>query len=312
MLVLFLVSLASFASGPQTEARALALVPGTRVRLAAPPGHVQGAGFHGYSWPETGASLIVIEMPGPYAEVKKGFDKKGLESGGMKLIERKETKICGRAGVLVFAAQDSQGKAYRKWVAVSGDQQRSVLLNAVFPADQEKALSATFEAVLLGAEWDPKLEIDPFEVLPWTVEAPEGLRFAGNVGTAFAFTDDGELVQKGRPGSPRLTISPSIGVASVEDARGFAEKRVRELPGLDKIEIARSEPFEAGSLRGWEIVGKARDPKLKGDVCTHQILLVGAEEYFLFVGQVRAEDGDQWVPRFRASAKSWQRKPDAR
>ena len=76
----------------------LVLVPGTRVRLAPPAGHQPGRGFLGYQWPETSASLIVIEMPGPYAEASTGFEEKRLAKAGMKLVESSEAKISGRDG----------------------------------------------------------------------------------------------------------------------------------------------------------------------------------------------------------------------
>ena len=288
-----------------------ALVPGTRVKLVAPPGHEAGRGFLGYSWPETGASLIVLEMPGPYAETAKGFDKAGLERGGMKLLERKETKVCGRDGLLVYVSQDANGQPYRKWVALCGDEKRSVMLNAVFPADREGELSHAFRAVLLEAEWDPALAVDPFAILPWTIAAPEGLRFAGSVGQTLMYTPSGELSrEKGRAAEPILIVSPSMGATTVKDARAFAEQRVRQLPGIQKVEILRSEPFEAGGRAGWELTVKARNAQAGIDLCVHQVLLVGPDEYWLAVGTVGFEKCDEWTPRFRASARSWKLKAE--
>ena len=285
------------------------LVPGTRVRLAPPPGHEPGRGFLGYFWPEKSASLIVLEMPGAYAETAKGFDKAGLERGGMKLIERKETKVCGLDGLLVYASQDANGEPYRKWVALCGNDKRTVLLNAVFPAGNEAELSPVFRAVLLSAEWDPTLEVDPFAILPWTMTTPEGLRFGGSVGQTLIYTQSGELSrEKGRGAEPVMIVSPSMGKVDVGDARAFAEKRVRQLPGFQKLEILRSEAFAAGGRTGWELTAKARHAQDQIDVSVYQVLLVGQDEYWLAVGTVGFEKGEEWVPRFRASAKSWQPK----
>ncbi len=288
-----------------------ALVPGTRVRLAAPPGHEPGRGFLGYFWPEKRASLIVLEMPGPYAEAAQGFDKAGLERSGMKLIERKETKVCGRDGLLVYASQDANGQPYRKWVALCGDEKRSVLLNAVYPAEHESELSQTFRAVLLAAEWDPTLEVDPFAILPWTIATPEGLRFGGSVGQTLMYTQSGELSrEKGRGAEPVMIVSPSMGEAQVKDARAFAEQRVRQLPGLQKVEVLHSAPFEAGGRTGWELTVKARHAQDRIDVCAFQVLLVGPDEYWLAVGTVGFDKCEEWVPRFRASAMSWKLKAE--
>jgi hypothetical protein len=285
------------------------LVPGTRVKLAPPAGHAPGRGFLGYQWPESGASLIVVEVPGPYAEVAEGFgDEKKLAKNGMKLIEASDVKVGGREGRLIHLRQKSQGILFRKWLAVFGDEKRTVMLNAVFPDDLEGDLPAALKAALLGAEWDPSLEVDPFAPLPWTLARPEGLSFAGNLGTALLYTEDGEVAQKVNPTSARLTISPSMGEVDVGDARTFAEKRIQKLPLFRNLEIESSSAFEAGGRKGWEIVAKARHGKEPVELLIHQVLLVGEGEYHLIVAQCARDQRDTWLPRFRACASTWKLK----
>lgn len=285
------------------------LVPGTRVKLVAPAGHEPGRGFLGYSWPENGASLIVMEMPGPYAETVKGMDEKGLARGGMTLIEGVDAKVCGRDGRLLFVSQSSQGIDFKKWLALCGDEKRTLLLVAVFPKELESELSASFKSVLLGAEWDPTLEVDPFAVLPWSTARPEGLRFAGNMGTAYLYTEDGEVVQKAKPASARVVISPSAGEARIDDLRVFTEKRARALPYVGKqLEIVSSSAFDVGGRRGWELVGKSKHEKEALDLLVHVVILASEDEYVMFGNQSAFETRDTWLPRFRACAKSWKLK----
>lgn len=284
------------------------LVPGTRVRLAPPSGHEAGRGFLGYQWPESATSLMVLEMPGPYLEVAKGFDAKGLAKGGMQLVEASDAKIGGRDARLVLVTQESQGTRFKKWIAIFGDAKRTVMLNAIFPEELEGELPAALKAAVLAAEWDPTLEVDPFAPLPWTLTRPEGLLFAGNMGTALLYTEDGEVVQKEKPAAARLMISPSMGEVDVGDPRAFAEKRIRQLPFGKSLEIESSTAFEAGGRKGWEIVAKARHDKAPVDLLVHQVLLVGEGEYHLFVSQCGREQRDAWLPRFRACAASWKLK----
>lgn len=285
------------------------LVPGTRVKLLAPAGHEPGRGFLGYSWPENGASLIVMEMPGPYAETAKGMDEKGLARGGMKLIEGADAKLCGRDGRLLFVSQGSQGIDFRKWLALCGDEKRTLLLVAVFPAELESELSASFKSALLGAEWDLALEIDPFAVLPWSTARPEGLRFAGNLGTSLLYTEDGEIVQKDKPASARVAISPSAGEVRIDDLRKFTENRARQLPYVGKqLEFESSTAFDVGGRRGWELVGKAKHEKEALDLLVHVVILAAQDEYVMFANQTTLEKRDVWLPRFRACAKSWKLK----
>ncbi len=285
------------------------LVPGTRVRLAPPGGHQPGRGFLGYQWPELGASLIVIEMPGAFAEVSAGFTEKGLAKGGMKLLESHDVKVDGRDARLVLVSQPSQGLIFRKWIAVFGEGGRSVILNGMFPEELDAELSATMKAALLGARWDPTLEVDPFAPLPWTLVRPEGLKFAGNMGTALSFTEDGAMVQKDQPGSARFTASPSMGEVDVGDPRTFAEKRARSLPRGKELAFESSAALDHAAGKGWEIVARLRDEKAELDLLVHQVLLVREGEYFLFVGQCTQAERDRWLPRFRASIASWKARP---
>lgn len=293
------------APAPKT---ARVLVPGTRIRLEPPAGHEPGRGFLGYQWSESAASLIVVEMPGAYAEVARGFDAKAIEKGGMKLVSATDAKISGRDARLVHTTQESQGIRFEKWIAIYGDDKRSVLLNAVYPEELAGTFSAPMKAALLGSEWDPDLEVDPFAPLPWTIAKPEGLRFAGNMGTTLAYTEDGEFVQKGKGGAARILVSPSMGEVQVGDARAFAEKRLAQLPLGKNAAIESSTAFEAGGRTGWEIVAKARDEKEAVDLLVHQVLLVGEGEYHLFVSQCGLDRRETWLPRFRACASSWKLK----
>lgn len=291
---------------------ARALVPGTRVTLTPPADHEPGRGFLGYQWPEFATSLIVIEMPGPFAEVARGMDEAGLAKGGMKLIEASDTKIAERDARLLFVSQTMQGTSYRKWIAVFGDEKRTVLLNAVFPEEIEAEMSTSMKAALLGAEWNPKLVIDPFAPLPWTLEHPEGLRFAGNLGTSLVFTQDGEFVQKDKPGSARFSVSPSMGSAKIADPRKFAESRARALPSGREFVFESSVAHERGNQKGWEILAKWRDKGAELDILVHQIILIREDEYFIFVGQCLESERELWIGRFRAAVSSWRPRVDAR
>jgi hypothetical protein len=182
-------------------------------------------------------------------------------------------------------------------------------MSAVFPSVLDAQCSAPLKAALLGAEWDTKLEIAPYVVLPWTIAKPEGLRFAGNLGTNLLYTEDGEFVQKDKPASARFVVGPSIGKVQTGEPRRMAETRLRQLPQIgEKLEIESSTAFDVAGRSGWEIVAKARDTKNALDVSVHLVLLVGESEYMLFTGQCAHASRDTWLPRWRACAKSWKPK----
>lgn len=284
-------------------------MPGTRVSLAPPAGHAPGSGFFGYQWADSGVSLIVAELRAPSAEMGAGFDAENLAKQGMTLLEATDAKFGQHKGRLVHATQRANGVLYEKWLAVFGDEKRTVLITLNLPDALDDERAAQFKAAVQGAVWDPTLQVDPFALLPWTIARPQGLEFATNIGPTLLFTEDGEPVQKDKPASARLIVGPSAGEAKVADARKFAESRIRKLPGMADLELESSVEFAVGGRTGWELVARATDRDSGQELLLHQVLLVGQSDYVLFVGQCAREQRDTWLPRFQACAASWKLKP---
>lgn len=285
------------------------VVPGTRVSLTPPAGHAPGSGFFGYQWADSGVSLIVAELRAPSAEMVAGFDAENLAKQGMTLLEAVDAKFGQHKGKLVHATQRANGVLYEKWLAVFGDEKRTVLITLNLPDALDDELAAKFKAAVQGAVWDPTLQVDPFALLPWTIARPQGLEFATNIGPTLLFTEDGEPVQKDKPASARLIVGPSAGEAKIADARAFAESRARKLPGMADLEFESSVEFAAGGRTGWELVARATDRDSGQELLIHQVLLVGKSDYVLFVGQCAREQRETWLPRLRACAASWKLKP---
>lgn len=67
-----LLTTVSFSQAQETPPQGT-LVVGTRVSLAPPVEFIPSAQFPGYQQESTGASIMVTEIPGPFAEVSAGF-----------------------------------------------------------------------------------------------------------------------------------------------------------------------------------------------------------------------------------------------
>lgn len=282
------------------------LVPGTRVRIAPPPGHAAALGHLGFTWPDSGSSLALTELPTPYAESLKSFTAEILAKRGMTVISESEVKIDGRDAKLVYVSHKQRDIPTRKWLAATGNEKRTLLFTAAFAEPMESKQSEAFKAAILGALWDPSLEIDPFALLAWKIETPKGLRYAANLVTSLLFTEDGEGVSKEAPGKAALTITPAAGSAKAAELQAFAEARARALPGVGKtLAIETSRSFTHGLRQGWEIVGKARDEGDTTDLAVHVIVLAGEADAFTFAGTVGAPRADEWLDAWRACAQSW-------
>jgi hypothetical protein len=76
-LAALLVPASTLLASAHQEARHV-VVRGTQVLLAPPTGFAPARRYSGFGSNETGASILVIELPGPYAEVAKGMTEQRL------------------------------------------------------------------------------------------------------------------------------------------------------------------------------------------------------------------------------------------
>jgi hypothetical protein len=63
-------------------------VPGTKCSLIPPSGFVAITNFSGFQSSETGASIMINELPAPYQQLVDGFTAEALKTHGMILISK--------------------------------------------------------------------------------------------------------------------------------------------------------------------------------------------------------------------------------
>jgi hypothetical protein len=120
----------------------LTKVPGTTVELAPPEGFQPSKFFPGFEQQQTGATILVTEMPIPKAEnaIAQLSSAQALKTRGMDLIESKDMTIDGKPAKLLLVAQSAQGIQFLKWIVVMGVGDRALLATASFPEDQAPSL----------------------------------------------------------------------------------------------------------------------------------------------------------------------------
>jgi hypothetical protein len=293
---------------PPPPAGKLILVPGTRVYVAPPAGHAPGRGYLGFTWPEDGSSLAIKEMRGAYADSVKDMNAESLARNGMTVLSTAEVEISGRPARLCHVTQKQRDLTVRKWLAATGDDKRTLLLTAAYVDVLDGKLSEPMKNALLGAVWDPSLDVDPFVIVPWSIEKPAGMRFADQTGMMFVFTEDGDPATEATPGKAQVSVGPVLGEIPVADLRSATEEKARKLAQVgETLEIESSAALDAGGRKGWEVVGKARAGE--APVLVHVVVLTGPGDHVLLTGQCALDRRETWLPTLRASARSWKLRP---
>jgi hypothetical protein len=281
--------------------------PGASLRIARPAGFTSSKQFDGWEQEASGASVMLTRIPGPYAEVTKGFDAETLKSRGMTLRAREKVTVDGLPGLLLDVTQTGYGTTYAKWILAFGDATQTFMVMASFPVDRTKALAASLKATVLSAKRAGGTAPAPGAGVPYTLTAGGGLKRTAGPGRALIYTKDGSLPAKAAE-DPLFVLAPSIGKALIGDRAQFAEQRLKQTAQIIDLVVTSSAPVRIDGLDGYESVATAKDKTSGTPLAVYQVILFEGEGYVLMQGLVGSARSETYLPAFRAMARSLKRK----
>jgi hypothetical protein len=284
-------------------------VPGTRVSLEPPAGFEPAARFPGFQQPDTAASIMVTEIPGPFGKVRGGMNREGLASRGMTLLHSEPATIPGAAeGLLVHVHQHAEDVLFAKWMVVCGDESASVLVTATFPESLVETLEAPLRRAVLSTVLAREGPADAFEGLPFRVDPGPGLRVGSRMGNMLSLTPDGGSAPLA-PGVPRCFVGLSVAEADLTDLRAFAEGNARRTVTVRGVQVLRGRPLRIDGLEAWELEADAKHSASGLPLRLYQVVISEGRDYVLIVGMVEASRAADYVPAFRHVAESFSRRP---
>lgn len=283
-------------------------VRGTRVDMEKPAGFVDAPNFSGFQHAEDGSSIMVTEMPAPYAQATAGFNAEGLASRGMKLVSKLDTKVGHFPAMLLEVTQNAYGTDYRKWMLVFGDPSRTVIVagtaaNAV-PTASDVVKKAVLSTSYAESAAVPSMVAD----LPFTISGTKDLKLANRIQNMLLFTTDGKIGQP-KPKDPTLFI---VGQAlatnmDIPDKTAFARKRLQQTEGVSNLEVLSEGDVKISGLPAREIAASAVGKK--GDkVFILQIIVYAQHSYFVMQGLTDLSMRAAREPEFRLLANSFKLK----
>ena len=299
IIMLLLVSAGVGAESPK-------LVKGTRVVVAPPSGFEVADRFPGFLSEETGASVMVTELPGSFSEVTKGFNASGFKRQGMKLMSQHEARYGTYNGILIFAAQVAQGIDYLKWMAAFGDDKTTYLVTATFPKEAEATLSDVLKKAVLGARVGVA-DVDALAALTFRISPTNEMKLAKVVANSILLSKGGVFPAKSVE-IPVFIIGASASRGlTVPNKRAFAEARLQNVALLKDVRLKTTEPVTIGGLDGLESVADALDSKSDAKMLLYQVVLFDTDGYYLMQGIASEHEGKAQLPTFKEIARSFRR-----
>jgi len=286
----------------------LVSVPGTKVKLAPPPGFAPAKQFPGFINEDTGSSIVVTEMPAPFSQITAGFDSKSLAAGGMTLLSRREISIGGAKGVLLHVSQVAQSIDFLKWIVAVGNEKETVLIAATFPKELKADLSAVMEKSVLSSRWDHDAQVDQLAGLNFSIKDDPAMKFAKRVSGLMLMTKDGSL--PGKPNNdPIFIVGSAVSQVNVEDKKKFAEQRILQTEGLSGAAIKKANEVTIDGLPGYVIIAEARQTNPpEQPMVVYQTLLFDGDSYFIMQGFTPPEEQKKYLEIFERIAQSFRRK----
>ena len=283
-------------------------VPGTQVTMAPPAGFTFAEQFPGFQRTESGASIMVTEIAGPAVMMQAAMTEEGLASRGMTLIAAEATEISGREAVLVHAGQAAGDVQFEKWLAVFGDDKRTVLLVATFPQAVADSYGDAMRQALLSARWDPSLQVGLFDGLSFRVTETAGLKFTDRMSNAVLLTAGGKD-ERLSPEEPLAVVGASLGDAPIDDVEAFARWRVTQTAQVTGVANIQGRALTVDGLEAYELTAEASDARSGVAVRVYQLVALNGSGYFLIQGLVGAAHAAEYLPQFAELAASLKRVP---
>jgi len=296
----------SYAQEPPKQSAAF--VSGTRIRLIPPADFAPATQFPGYQLESHGSSIMITEIPGPFAETTAGFSKPSeLMKRNMTILDKQEVKLDGQNGLLFKVAQKAYETDFLKWLLVLGDEKETAMITATFPKQYEGELSEKMKASVLTATWDRKKDVSQTEGLNFTIQEKGELKQAKRVSNLLMFTKNGIFPSKDI-NDPLFIIGQSISKTAIPDNEKYAKTRILQISEITDIEIEQSNKIAIDNLNGYEILAKGKDAKSGQPMVVYQVMLFEEQNYFLMQGLVGSKNQQSNLEIFKEMARTFKRK----
>lgn len=289
----------------RAPARELTRIPGTAFALAPPPGFVLADEFSGFADMQTGSSLMVEAIPGPFAQVGRGFsDPKTLETQAMVVIERQDLRHGDMDGMLLRVDQRVQGVKAQKWIWMFGDGQASAFVMGTCVQSDCKEQLEVLKKAMLTVAWDRSADPDAEEALGYTLAEMADLQVGGRMQKMLTLTPDGRA-QIDEASPILFIIGPALGSGHLADREAFARQRFTQLP-LENITLEMLEPATIDGMDGFALVGTGTT-SFGADVFVFSAIVFEENNYWIAMGYAPRSAREEWLPKFRRVAEGLRR-----
>lgn len=278
-------------------------VTGTKCSIIPPEGFVSSTTFSGFQDPETGAAIMINELPAPYQTLIDGFTADALKAKGMTLISKEIIDVNNTKATLFKITQSANGVVYEKLFLIFGDATHSVLVNGIF-TQAANAVESKIKEAMLSTSYNVQQDDNPLDAAAFTVNTNETeYKLAKYMSGWLLYSTDGKIPTD----KPVLTVGNSLSKIPAQNQKIYAEQRIKQFPGGESTLIKESQEITIDNLKGYEIIADGKDKNNKPDLVYQVILFTETGDYYLVFGQAN-ENFEKNLEAYKKIARSFKRR----
>lgn len=281
-------------------------IEGTNIFMVPPSSFESSSNFKGFQNPEDPTSMImVMEIPGPYTEVNKGFKTDMMKARGMDLITKNEIKVDKYDGLLIEINQSANGMIFSKQLLIYGNEESTTIINGVYLKDSTQ-LGERIKQSVLTTFIDLETKSDPRAALNYEVNEDAGsLKFKTVMGNSMLFNRDLKIPTESID-KVSLLIDKSFAKVAIDDKKLFCLSRLKKYPEDFSLDLSKGiNEIELDNLKGFELF--AKNTKNESEEMYQVILFEEDGGYYLFVGTYLT-GSDQAITDIKNVVRSFKRK----
>ena len=258
-------------------------IAGSKISMVPPAGFVESSGFSGFRQSESGATIMVVGMPGvSYQKLTAGMTKEGLAAQGIELVKLENLTINNFPAVLVTAKQDVLGDLYAKYMLCLGTDGESVMISAVYPMN-EKVLDQELRTALLSTIYDPTQKVVESQAVDFDLDTSKSkFVLAKSMSNQLLFTKDGKVPTEAEDRTIFIA-GKTIWNTTIADRKKFCVDRLEELP-ISIVSEDEVKEIVVDGLNGYELYATSQNKLTGFQEKVYLVILFSDTAYYTFFG----------------------------
>lgn len=280
-------------------------ITGTKISLIPPKGFTKASNFLGLQQEGSGSSILIVQLPGPFSQVSKGFTKEEIATKGIEASTIENLTFDMLPAVFISGTQKANGSIFTRYILVFGTEQETIMINGTFP-QKLTAIGKEVKKSILTAYYESDRKVDPLSTVDFEINPNvANLKFASSMMSSLIYTGDGSFPPKSDD-KTSLIVGRSMSAVKVDHRRQYALDRLRKFP-LENIKIDTMTEVTIDGISGYEITAEYKEQKVDKPSKIEYVILYGDKSYYVFLGTTNV-DFDSNIAKFQQAIRTFRRK----